>query len=479
MALSQSDRDLLKHLYTKLADEPLEPDSPLYEPVYQELGLDDPVQHISTLVDFGGVESIRLFSGFRGSGKTTELLRLQHFLEQQGYFVLYADALNYVNQAEPIEITDLLMVLAGAFSDALEDKIAKNISHETFWDRIWTFLNSEIKLREVGVKVDFETPGKEFFGGVKTGLDLKFELKSGTNFRRMLREALANKLKELKNSVDRFFEDGIKQIRHARGESTQVVFIFDQLEQLRGTLQTEQDVIRSVERIFAIDIDLLRIPYVHAVFTVPPWLKFVLPGTVQVTLLSTVHLWNNDPGRTRSEPAWRAFHSLVKRRLGEEGLRLLFGKVPERQLLVDKLICVCGGHFRDLLRILRDTVIRAASLPDLPVPLPLIENAINAARRDFLPIAQDDANWLAEIARVRATALPSTDSGPVNRLTRFLDSHFVLYFVNSDEWYDIHPLIRDEVAEVVRAGAAGADKRRGRRRVARASSSAPKPVPTS
>jgi hypothetical protein len=81
----------------------------------------------------------------------------------------------------------------------------------------------------------------------------------------------------------------------------------------------------------------------------------------------------------------------------------------------------------------------------------VIAHTINAARRDFLPIAQDDARWLAEIARVPATALPSTEATPVNRLARFLDSHFVLYFINADEWYDIHPLIRDEVAEVVQA----------------------------
>jgi hypothetical protein len=240
-----------------------------------KLGLDDPVQQISTLIEFDGVESIRLFSGFRGSGKTTELLRLQRLLEERGYFVLYADALNYVNSAEPIEITDLLMVMAGAFSDALEDKLEKDIAQETFWDRIWTFLNSEINLKEASAKIAYETPAKELFGSVKTGLDLKFELKSATNFRRELQGFLANKLKELKNNVDRFFEDGIKQIRKARGEDTQVVFIFDQLEQLRGTLQTEQEVIRSVERIFAIHVDLLKIPYVHAVFTVPPWLKFV------------------------------------------------------------------------------------------------------------------------------------------------------------------------------------------------------------
>jgi len=453
MPISPSDRASLRQLYANLADSALEPDSPFYEPVYERLGLEDPVQQISTLIDFDGVESIRLFSGFRGSGKTTELHRLRRVLEGRGYFVLYADALNYVNAAEPVEITDLLMAMAGAFSDALEEKLDKDIGRETFWDRIWTFLNTEINLREAGAKVGYETPGKELFGSVKTGVDLKFELKSATNFRRELQGFLANKLKELKNNVDRFFEFGIKEIRKARGQDTQVVFIFDQLEQLRGTLQTEQDVIRSVERIFAVHIDLLKIPYVHAVFTVPPWLKFVLPGTVQITLLSTVHLWNNDAGRTRSEPAWKVFRSLVDRRLGKEGSQLLFGKQAAGQKLIDEVIGVCGGHFRDLLRLLRDTVVRATSLPNLPVPANVIGNAINAARREYLPIAQDDARWLAEIARIRATALPSTEVTPVNRLTRFLDSHFVLYFVNDDEWYDIHPLIRDEVAEVVQAAA--------------------------
>jgi hypothetical protein len=220
MPLSPSDRAFLRQLYANLADEALEPDSRFYEPVYQRLGLEDPVQEISTRIDFDGVESIRLFSGFRGSGKTTELHRLQRVLEERGYFVLYADALNYVNAAEPIEITNLLMVMAGAFSDALEDKLGSDIARETFWDRIWTFLNTEINLKEVAAKVGYETPAKELFGSVKTGLDLKFELKSATNFRRQLQGFLANKLKELKNNVDRFFEDGIKEIRKARGEST-------------------------------------------------------------------------------------------------------------------------------------------------------------------------------------------------------------------------------------------------------------------
>jgi hypothetical protein len=457
MPLSGTDRNFLKQVYGNLADKPLPPDSSFYEPIYQELGLDDPVQQISTLIDFDGIESIRLFSGFRGSGKTTELLRLQRELEAQGYFVLYADALEYVNAAEPIEIGDLLIALAGAFSDALDAKLNTSVAKETFWERLKTFLG-DIHLKEATVKAGLDSPAKEFLGGLKTGIDLKFELRSAVNFRRRLQDLLATRLSELKGQVDAFFEEGIKRIRADRGDDTPVVFIFDQLEQLRGTLQSEQDVIRSVQRVFSIHIDLLRIRYVHAVFTVPPWLKFVLPGTVQVTLLPTAHLWNNDPERTRCEPAWQAFRSMVKRRLGKTGLPRLFGKDPTGQQLVDRLIDVCGGHFRDLLRLLRDTTVRATSLPALPASTAVIDQVINAGRRDFLPIAKDDAKWLDDIAKVRATALPSTEAGPVNRLARFLDSHLVLYFINDDEWYDIHPLIREEVAEVMRIASRATDR---------------------
>jgi len=455
MPVNRGDRDFLRGMHRNLSDGALDPTSTFYEPIYSELPLEDPVGRLSTLIDFDGVESIQLFSGFRGSGKTTELRRLKRGLEDdsQDYFIVYADALEYVNPAEPIDITDLLIALAGAFSDALEPMLGTDIARESFWARFTNFLtNTDVRINEAGLKAEAATPGKDLLGSLKAGIDVKVELKTGSSFRQQIQSLLANRLGELKNQVDRFFEDGIKQVRAKHGERTKIVFLFDQLEQIRGTRQTEQDVIRSVERIFAVNFDMLKIPYVHVVYTVPPWLKFVLPAMVQITLLPTVHLWNNDTERTRCEPAWTVFRSLVRRRLGDVGLARLFGNDEAiRQRSVDRVIDVCGGHFRDLLRLLRDVVVRAVSLDALPVHSGLLDDAINAARRDFLPIAQEDAKWLDEIARVRATALPNTDAGPVNRLTRYLDSHFVLYFVNADEWYDIHPLIRGEVTEVMQA----------------------------
>ncbi len=75
MAISVDDRVFLKTLYSRMKDEPLQPGSDYYEPVHEEMRLEDPVKKIATLIEFDGVESIRLFSGFRGSGKTTELYR--------------------------------------------------------------------------------------------------------------------------------------------------------------------------------------------------------------------------------------------------------------------------------------------------------------------------------------------------------------------------------------------------------------------
>jgi hypothetical protein len=81
----------------------------------------------------------------------------------------------------------------------------------------------------------------------------------------------------------------------------------------------------------------------------------------------------------------------------------------------------------------------------------MVEDAIAAARLGLLPVSTEDAVWLVKIAARRASALPNTEPGSVMRLARFLDTHWVLYFVNGDEWYDVHPLVRAEAERVAAA----------------------------
>ena len=434
MALALEDRNFLKRIHKRLGDNPLPPGSDFYEPIYEHLGGEAPVALMRRNIEFCDTESIQMFSGFRGSGKTTELFRLKKSLEESGYVVLYGDALKYLNPAQEIDISDLLIVLAGTFSDALEAENLASIGKDSYWDRFAHYLTT--------TKVDFGEMG------LKAGADIKLTLQTTSTFRQLLQEKLANRIGELKQNVDLFFEDGIKALRAKHGDKiTGVVFLFDQMEQIRGTLANEQSVIHSVERLFSQHLKLMKIPYVHMVYTVPPWLKFILPGGVRIEMLPSIRQWVNDPPRTRHPAGWDTLRSLVYRRFDAPDFQKFFGGTGSESPLADELIDVCGGHFRDLLLLLRETILRTQTLP---VTREVIHSAIAAIRSNFMPIAIDDAKWLYQIGQLRDTVLPTTGEKDVNRLTRFLDTHFVLYFLNGKEWYDIHPLIRDEVSDIVK-----------------------------
>jgi len=444
MALTEPQQKLRKQIYQRLADEALEPDNPLYEALYEHPGGEDPVSLIYDHLDLSGPESFQFFSGFRGSGKTTELKRLKRRLEGQGYLVLYADALDYVNPSEPIDISDFLIVLGGAFNDALLDEpVFANQPFElvkiSFWKRIENFLiNTRVDVHEATLKSSVTGP-------IGAGVDLKLELQTSPTFRQNVQKFLASRVSDLSKEARRFFEDGVKEIRRFYDEDKQVVFIFDSLEQLRGSLSNEKEVLQSVERLFANHLSALKIPYVHAIYTVPPWFKFVKIGG-RINMLPSIRQWDNDDARSRCHHGCTALNNFIRKRFGDEGYRQFFGADAEGEAMAEKLANVCGGHFRDLLRLLREAVLRADTWP---VSDAVLEQARVQVRGDFLPIAIDDAIWLAKIAELRECALPSSEAADVNRLTRFLDTHFVLYLKNGEEWYDIHPLIREEVAAIV------------------------------
>ena len=128
MALKDEDKQLLKRLYQRVKDEPLHPGSELYEPIYDKPDTDDPVARLCCHIQNNEGESVQLFSGFRGSGKTTELFRLRKELQAEGVVVLYSDALEYLNPSEPVEIATLLIAISGGFNDALREVLGTDIA---------------------------------------------------------------------------------------------------------------------------------------------------------------------------------------------------------------------------------------------------------------------------------------------------------------------------------------------------------------
>lgn len=456
MELSPEQRQIKKRIYQALDDKPLEPNDERYIPLYKVTGCEDPIDRLREHIELTDFNSIQFFSGFRGLGKTTELFRLKQELEANGYFVVYADALQYISDAEPIDITDLLMVIAGAFSDAIEnnENVKKDLKGESYWTRAYNYLlKTDVKIKEIDAKSSLGLLG---LTGAEAGL--KLELKETPSFRNKLQQILANRIGELKNEVDAFFEDGVKAIKSALSEETQVVFVFDQLEQLRGSRLNEDEVIRSVVKVFSQHKDKLELPYVHAIYTVPPWLQFAMPRRLgKVVQLQCVKQW--DKGNKSIRPhleGKKLLRKFILKRFGEEGYREFFGEDWNvEKSRADGLIDSSGGHFRDLLYLLREAVLPTKK--EFPVTDKILEDAVSNVRESFLPIPKEDAPWLAEIERTNSESLPSSDDESIKTFMRFMDNHWVINFHNGEDWYDIHPIIREEVhkkLEQIEAGKA-------------------------
>jgi predicted AAA+ superfamily ATPase len=96
---------LLSRIYRNLKEQPIDPTHPFYVRIWEE-SKHDPVRRLKKHIQWSEVESLQLFSGFSGSGKTTQLKRLQQELEREGYKVIYANAEDYLNLGEAIDITD-------------------------------------------------------------------------------------------------------------------------------------------------------------------------------------------------------------------------------------------------------------------------------------------------------------------------------------------------------------------------------------
>ncbi len=437
--MDQDDKVFLREFFHAVVDRALEPDDEQYVPLYEDdrLAIDDPVELLARGIEWTPGQSVQLLSGFRGTGKSTELRRLRKRLREVGYLVVLCDIEDYVNLSTPVDVSDFLMAVTGAFGEALQEPelLGKDIAREGYWERLEAFL--------VKTRIDLEDlKWKPEVAGASV-LEIKASLKSDPTFKQRLQERLAGHLGSLVGDVREYLKDAVRRLKKRHGDATDVVLLVDSMEHIRGTSANAGEVHRSVETLFAGHADKLHLPNLHVVYTVPPYLKvrypnvdgLYAPGGLQI--LPAVKL-RADSGR-KNRAGFDALATIVQSR-GD--WKHLLGTRKALDALIEK----SGGHLRDLLRLLAEVIRRATSLP---VERRTVAAAISQVRNSFLPVAEQDALWLQRVAETHSAALEESDRLP--DLARFLDTHMILCYRNGHEWYDVHPLIAEVVKDQAEA----------------------------
>jgi hypothetical protein len=339
--------------------------------------------------------------------------------------------LDYLHMAEPAEISDFLLAVAAGLMRELQAKHRLRLE-ESFWGGIKTLLG-RLEFEKVGLKASLKTAPLEF------GADIAARLKTDDTFKQQLQKAMRGYTSELVNQVHAFAIDAVKNLRESyRKPDLQIAVIVDSFEQIRGYYGNAEDVHKSVVRLFGADGKHLRLPMMHTIITVPPYLTGAADAGLMPVSLPSLHI------RYRSGAA------------DEQGLNVMREMIYQRNAYAQEifspqalqlLAAASGGDIRDFFLMVKSVLVKAGSqlVTGFPIGEDLMQQAMEKLRRSMLPIDDVAVGWLARVRETKQVEL--LHQNDLSELALLFDQHLVIHYQNGEDWYDIHPLITDYVTE--------------------------------
>jgi hypothetical protein len=361
-----------------------------------------------------------LFFGHVGAGKTTELKFYAARLNETGFILPVEVDVPGVLDRNNLQYADLLMAMANALLNALEQqKItlpSKDIKelHSWFEEKIVT-------------RQEVQEFAAEIQGTMEAGVTVpllakvlaKFStaFKANATYKEELRRVIRNNFTQLADTFNQLIRGAEAALaRKRQKEVVRVLFVVDGTDKLR-----EED----RKRLFVQDTQLLLAVHALAIYTAPIALKYEggLVGQLDADLVLPMVTLQDKNGK-RCEAGWRAMREIVLKRAD----RSLF----ETEADIEQLVENSGGHPRELLRLLQLCCEFAERRIDAAVVKQAITQLAGEYRRLLEP---DDYESLARIDRA------PMDVGNDEKIRRLLYCLALLEY-NDGTWRRSHPVIR-------------------------------------
>lgn len=437
MALNFQQRKRLYNLCNP--DEALTPEDPRnidFDALPQEVRGASWVAALAADIELSGVPVSILVAGLPGSGKSTELHRLEKRLASSnsaGLLPVYIDAETLLDLTSRIDVVDIVTAILYASERAVlvaEQRDPALALTDGYIQRLWHWLTTtDVELGRGNLAI----PG---------GASLSVELKSRPSLRQRVRTVVAGHFTQ-------FLTEARAELKSLDERATLLdhgglLVIFDSLEKLRGTTSAWHEVLDSAEIFFLKNVPNLDLP-VHIVFTVPTALLTRIGGIRLLPMLKV---------RTREgepyAPGVAAARELITRRIEPAALKEIFG--PEMEARIDEMVRWSGGYPRELIRLLRDAIRDSAAGPlSNEVFARMFAGVVETYR--FL-VSADVVPWLVSVARTRFMTVERDDQ----RLAadRMLQNNAILYYANAEGWHDLHPALYEN--PIIRTALATAER---------------------
>jgi hypothetical protein len=420
---------VLDDIYNVFEPEPLPAGSPVYVNCKDVRGGSDILVELGKTIRKSNQYTCQLYTGHRGGGKSTELLRLQKDLEEQGCVVVYFSAEDQDINTEDVEYTDLLL----ACTRHLLEKVK-----EADPTPIFSWLRDRIKAFDDVLKTQISIADPKVEIGLKQFAKITATIRTEPTQRAKLRELLTPYTENLVNALNEFIDDAYKKLPK---DKTKLVLIADGLEKI--TPISKEGGRTNHDEIFIDRNAQLRGLHCHVIYTVP--ISLVLSSrasdlmeiydcTPQVLPMVMVRTRDNQPYEAGIEAMRTIVRCRVKSIDKAKGMALA-GEVFDMPETLEQLCLMSGGHVRNLVLLLR-TAIKYNEEERLPITSDALLQALRQLRKTYRDTVNE--NQWALLATVHQSKRILNDDAHRSLLfTRCL----LEYLSDGENWHDVHPIL--------------------------------------
>ncbi|MCZ8126610.1 MAG: AAA family ATPase [Microcystis sp. LE19-114.1B] len=375
----------------------------------------------------------QLYTGHRGGGKSTELLRLKKYLEQKNCFVVYFAADKDDIDPEDAQYTDILIACTRHLLEQLKQANSTPLKNwiKSRWQDLIDLALTEIKVEDVKLE---------------TGDLIKYFGKLSAAIRAIpsQRQEIRNKINPHTVTLLTALNEFIDNSKTVLDDSTKLVVIVDNLDRIVPIYRRDHKT--NHDEIFLDRANQLKGLNCHLIYTIPISMAYSNRAN------DLRDIYDNDPmvlpmimlrnlDRTINPDGMAKIKAIIEKRTQQFlPTKKLETDIFESQEVLERLCLMTGGHVRNLILLMQTALDHVDALP---ITAKAAQRAITQAR-DVYQRTVEHEQWKI-LAKVYLTNEIQNDEAHRKLLFNRCILQYAYFDADAElkSWYDVHPLITE------------------------------------
>lgn len=442
------DFNFIKAIYNKFSpDTPLPAGDPAYVNCSEVRGNDNIEKGLGKKILFADKSLCKLYTGHRGGGKSTEILRLRKYLQDNGCRVIYFEVDKDIDLND-VDYADILLSCTKNIVEGLKDEVEK-----THLNDLYTWMTERLnKIVDLGSS-DVELENLSIEQQILPLTKITATVKVIPDKRRQIRKKINDEQIKFTEILNEFIDKAKESL--SKKQQSKLVVIADNLDRI--PIIRYEDKSNNYEQIFIDRASALKSLHCNVIYTVPISLVYSNRATTLRDNYSDTEvlpmIMVRDKERKPYPPGIAKVKELINKRIEivaddfikkqnltpniNHKIEITANDLFDDETTLNLLCEITGGHLREIMFLMQESI---NEIDEFPITRKALDIAIAKSRNTY-EVQVDHENWQKLVEIYNCQKIINADDYRELLFTRCVLEYRIPETL--EIWHAIHPLIEE------------------------------------